>query len=527
MNTTYQPAEFEPFESPLAEAVERIRYTLPPSEAVQRVGRRAIGLEIAAPARAPQRYRRLSAYLAGGLAAAAVAALVLTMNSHDAWAQTAKKLRGKAWVHITLKLPDGVPTPDEGLPQMWFSAQARRAANKFGKRARWIDLAQQESWSYDPQEDALQVANTRDSQTSELGFIELLLTLVMAGETDEAPPTTKHEILDRERRAVNEGGRRWHEFSFKCRDPQRNGEWHVTFRVNPQTGLPFEMVSTEKMAANDPAPERTFTLDYPESGPTDIFALGVPRSAKLVDKRRKPAGNEGMLKELLATYARARALPIEPYTCMTLHTTADDRDVHFAFRVEMSHEGPQVRTYDLDQLIALRQRVWSKELKVPADAEMWWQEQILKMPLTEGAHAHAVPHQVGFPTITGHAWEGVVPEFDNPDVVVTLEDEPKMGPAGTKLVRVRLETAVGFNDAAYWIAPDRGHMILRQDLRFKKEREPFDVQVWTIDETAQSPRGRWYATRARVGRVTEIGDELAEKGGEITTSRYRYLVDFE
>ena len=527
MIETYKATEFEPFESPLAEAVDIVRDTLLPNEAVQRVGRRALSLDIAAPASAPHRNRRLTAYLAGGLAAAAVAALVLTISSHDAWAQVAEKLRGKTWVHFTLKLPEGVAMPDEGLPQAWFSAKGRRAARSFGKGAGWIDLARQESWTYDPQKDTLQVANTQDSETSELGFIELLLTLVMPGEAEEALPQTKHAILAREHREVNEGGRRWGEFSFNCRDPRRKAEMRVTFRVDPQTGLPFEMVSTEKMAPNDPAPERTYTLDYPEMGPADIFALGVPRTAKLVDKRRRPAGNEVALKELLAAYMRARTTPIEPYTGLTLMNSADGRDVHFAYRVQMSVEGPRVTRYDLDQLLALRQRVWSKELSVPADAETWWKEQILKLPLVEGTDAMAVPHEVGFPTITGHAYEATVPELGNPDVMITLEDEPRTGPAGTKLVRVRVETASGFNDAAYWIAPDRGFMVLRRDLRSKKEREDFDVQVWTVDEVAQSPLGHWYAMRARVGRVREIGDDLADKGGEITTSRYRYLVEFK
>ena len=31
-----------------------------------------------------------------------------------------------------------------------------------------------------------------------------------------------------------------------------------------------------------------FVLDYPEEGPADIYALGVPRSAKIVDRVPKP-----------------------------------------------------------------------------------------------------------------------------------------------------------------------------------------------------------------------------------------------
>ena len=41
-------------------------------------------------------------------------------------------------------------------------------------------------------------------------------------------------------------------------------------------------------ADGDAKPRMRFVLDYPEEGPADIYALGVPRSAKVVDRVPKP-----------------------------------------------------------------------------------------------------------------------------------------------------------------------------------------------------------------------------------------------
>jgi hypothetical protein len=214
-------------------------------------------------------------------------------------------------------------------------------------------------------------------------------------------------------------------------------------------------------------------------------------------------------------------------------TLSGKADVHSASRVRNDAEGLQVETVDLDRLLKLRQQVWERKIVVPQDAEAWWKEQVLKLPLGPPHRSEwVVPHEVGYPKMTGG--DGSMPEvsypnLDSHNVTVTLEEEPKQGPPGTVLVRVQVESSLGFNDAAYWIAPDRGYQVLRLEMRYKKEREAWDIHVRTVDEMAQSPGGRWYATQARIGHVRQSGDELSEKVGEgqVATSVYRYFVEFK
>src|SRR5262249_47463011 len=54
----------------------------------------------------------------------------------------------------------------------------------------------------------------------------------------------------------------------------------LIFRVDPETKLPRSM----RVAGNEPKETVEFALDYPERGPADIYALGVPQKAKVVDR---------------------------------------------------------------------------------------------------------------------------------------------------------------------------------------------------------------------------------------------------
>ncbi len=57
-------------------------------------------------------------------------------------------------------------------------------------------------------------------------------------------------------------------------------DFTVTFIVDSQTHLPRSMIGRftgEPQSMN-------FEFDYPATGPADIYALGVPKNAKLIDR---------------------------------------------------------------------------------------------------------------------------------------------------------------------------------------------------------------------------------------------------
>jgi len=340
---------------------------------------------------------------------------------------------------------------------------------------------------------------------------------------------------------VPDGDRCWTEYTFACRDSRRAfKDYQVTFRVDPKTQLPVEMRSTEKYSSDDPTGERIYAIDYPEAGPSDVYALGVPRNAKVIDRRRARTETKKEIKEFLAAYVQARTKPLGRFTTTVLKSVPgkDFSDIYGAFRGKGDGEVMQVEEIDFEQLLAFRGKVRSGQITRPKDADptVWWRRQIegIKFkPMPRGGEM--LPHRIGYPpellTI------GASP-VDNPDCRVTLDRKPVLGPPGMVLLRIQTETTLGFNDCFFWIAPERDYLVLRHEIHFSQDHAAWNNSTQIIDKVEQSPGGRWYATAVRSGRIERHGDDLPAKPvaaiaktgmeiGPVTTSSYRYFVDFK
>lgn len=494
----------------------------------------------------PFRRRMVRVSVAAGLAAAVVAALFVALGNRDAWAQVASSLRSKTWVRVTLQIPKAAPVP-EGFraPEMWFSAEHKVAARRmnlgFGQAAQYIDFTAQETYEYDPQAKTLNHLLTRDSDNVEFGHFETLLRLISEGERELKLPASPIQVVGRTRRDVPDGDRRWTEFTFECRDARRKpNDYRVTFRVDPEKQLPVEMRSTEKFSSNDPAVERSYSMDYPEAGPEDIYALGVPRDAKVVDRR--PTTETGQeIKQFLAAYDQARNKPLEPFSTVVLCSSPRQNfsDIIRAFRGRGDGQSVQFEEVDGQQLLELRQQCWSGQIRPDnADPATWWRQQIAGLKFASMSLGdELLPHRVGYPN-DGFT---LVSPVNNPDCHVTLDRQPVSGPAGTVLLTIKNETMIGFNLMYYWIAPERDYLVLRQETHYSRNQAAWDNVTQIIDKVQQSPGGRWYATEVRQGRIEKHGDDLPADDiivkpgqrrtgmeiGPVTTTLFRYFVEFD
>ncbi len=494
----------------------------------------------------PFRRRLVRASVAAGLAAAAVAALFVALGNRDAWAQVANSLRSKPWVRVTLQIPKGAPVP-EGFraPEMWFSAEHKVAARRmnlgFGQAAQYIDFTVEETYEYDPQAKTLNHLLTRDSDNVEFGHFETLLRLISAGDRELKLPASPIQVLGRTRRDVPDGDRRWTEFTFECRDARRTpNDYRVTFRVDPEKQLPMEMRSTEKFASNDPVAERSYSMDYPDAGPEDIYALGVPRDAKVVD-RRPTTENGQEIKQFLAAYHQARSKPLEPFSTVVLCSSPQQNfsDIIRAFRGRGDGQSVQFEEVDGQQLLELRKQCWSGQITRPdnVDPATWWRQQVAGPTFASTPRGdELLPHRVGYPNSLTLGPSPV----NNPNYHVTLDRQPRLGPAGTVLLTIRVETEPGFNLMYYWIAPEQDYLVLRQEMHFSRN-QAWDNVTQIIDQVQQSPSGRWYATEVRQGRIEKHGDDLPAEDifgkpgerrtgmeiGPVTTTLLRYFVEFD
>ncbi len=480
--------------------------------------------------------RFMPACVAAGLAASVLLAVALLMlGGRDAWAEVVKAVQSKPWVRCKLQVPAGEALPaDFQPPEAWFSARNKIGARRFVRAAQFIDFARQQAREYDPKENALSITSIGDNENKDFGVLAMLLRLVSEGASDLKLTETPIELVERAQRDVREGDRRWIEFTFKLRDSRRTPKDYIaTMRVDPQSRLPIDMVSTEKFSPEDKA-VRTYVFDYPESGPADIYALGVPRNAVIVDRRRpKPTGAKE-ITELLAAYAKARQKSMPPYTAVVLVSGRPDApfsDINMAFQVQYDGENRHITQTDQHRLMDLRQRIWSKEITLPngIDPASWWKQEVANLPFAPLAGVDDSDYR---PEGAGDLSLGDAIPSSNDDRQFTVDRHPTSGPPGTILLRIRVDSGARFNDVAYWIAPERGYMVLRREITFS--RNPADsggIVTWVVDKVEQAPGGsRWYATEARLGRIEKSGDDLSAElkpAPEVTTTVIGFLVDFK
>ena len=430
-------------------------------------------------------------------------------------------------------------------------------ACKSGDRPSFQELAQNEIRHYDPHTNSVTLESTRDEQIADFADIETLRQLVSSeGKADLSFPKSSMQVVGRTQTEVQEEGRRWTEFEFQCRNPKRSpNDFRVTVRVDPESGLPVEMRSTEKRSPNDPVTGWTLAIDYPDYGPSDIYAMGVPKDAAINDRRHVKNENGEEIKAFLAEYVKAQGKPLEPFSMTILHSRpgTDFAEISRAYRGRDDGQGMQLEAVNPpDPIFEISRKVRLGQITQPegTDRAEWWKQQIAGMkfaPTQEFYHGN-LPNRIGYPEeLTRHLTTGLhltkgPSLIDNPDIKVTLDRQPRLGPPGTVLLNIRVQTTIGGNDFFFWIAPEKDYLVLRQEIHFTKDRVAWNNLTRIIDSVEQSPKGRWYATQARYGRIKTHGDDLPNEPlpidprpvqdrepkeiGPVNTTMYRYIVSF-
>ncbi len=482
--------------------------------------------------------------LAACLAGLLLGAGILLFGNPNAWAQVTQSVQAKTWVRWTMQMPKGVALP-EGFqtPETWFSVKNRIGASRADHSALFVDFAAKESLVYDAKRKTLDRLGIAVHDRQEFEFFETLLRLMNEGNLELKLPDSPIEVSKRTRLEVIEEARRFIEFSFECRDPRRAPpDYRVTFRVDPQSHLPVLMRTTQKFTPNDPAVERVFAIDYPAAGPTAIYDLGVPRDTIIVERAKTKTEQGEEIQKFLNDYASARAKSLEAHEILVLQAIPEmgGNDFFAALRGKSDGKSVTVEMVDQEQLWKLRAQMRLEKASPPKDADsaQYWKTRLAALnfkPMPRGNEL--LPDACGHPDIVPF---GVSP-IDNPDCQVTLDRNPKSGPEGTVLLKIRVQTKVGFNDRLYWIDPSRDFLVLRMEIHYSANHTPWDNTTQTIDKLQKSPAGRWYATEFRTGKIEKSGDPLpmttvkidpakpntGQEIAPVTTSIFRYFLRFE
>ncbi len=264
----------------------------------------------------------------------------------------------------------------------------------------------------------------------------------------------------------------------------------------------------------------SFRFNYPPKGPEDIYALGVPSDAQVVD--RVPRESE---KSLFASVKKGSS-HFDDYRALAITYDPNDELWWVNARKELIyrkgnkwrrnhlwiqfHPDPQKTTPD-EAIRIIR----DSGPKVGADVSHWWAARLKNSPEPEGKLTEIF---VGFDQAI--ARYSVLPEFHaRPPMgqagltfAVRVEPDSSDGPDGTIMIEyssIRIaqdKPKPGQRPAKlqFWIAPHKGHLVTRMQTL---DDDGNVISRTDVESMAQTPNDLWYPTRIR--RESRRGDEMS------------------
>ncbi len=502
------------------------------------------------------------------IAVVAIAAVILagvwlrTGGKSHAWGQVIDAVRTKPWVHGVSAL-----TNETEKLEIWFSMSSAVAAVRSGSWALYDDGGVGIHQEYDPREKEIYRLSDLTDTKKEFRAIQTTFSDLFRGSEKLGPDLAGTRIAKQERRRVSDQGREWIEYTLSLESTA--GPRRVVFLVDPQTRLPQSM---EYFDANEPTseakPRMKLVLDYPEEGPTDIYALGVPRSAKIVDRMPKP----DLARVIDGVRSSRRRFADSYYAIVTESMDAPaigrtDKWWQSASLHQVWCKGDYMRVEQgrPHNMRDPRFYVPSKSPSEGIDKMAWWKEQLKDFyfepsGVCDGKAIYAPKRAPPGPLMKQQnaVWEiwqninpgedracaasfgpvaGFLPELyaypvgigqPNKDTVVELDSNPPGDLAGALLLKYRHRSTNPrvISSYRFWVDPARSYVALRYELGEAVDTKAGPDTEWpdtyVAEELRQAPSGIWYGAVVRrllPGKVASPD----KRGGTV----YRFFVDFK
>lgn len=446
----------------------------------------------------------------------------------DAWADVVEAVQGKPWIHGVVK------EKNDQQHEFWFSPEREVSASRRGETVQYDDHRLAIRHRFDSKENLLYRVPHNSYSTEGFRSFSTMFGGIFRGDEALTSGPPNMDIVEQNKRRVSENGQEWIEYELTLRP--RSGlsdnveSARMVIRVDAETRLPSRM---SMASVNKERPESVeFQLDYPKTGPNDVYDLGVARSVEIVDRvpnddlarliagtkaglerfddyqalelkglaleSEEPIGDLRSLPSLYRVFRKGRRWRIEwgHYLVDSGWPTAPDQDadMHQWIRDYARHHRFIPISICDGTTIYNSRRVWPDGAKF-SQVEGWE----VKLHLdpnrgigqaTRDANWAHRPEFYAYPTlpIGQHVRTKVIA---NPD----------SGPTDTVLVECAFTTDQGLNAARasrFWIDPSRSFVAMRREDDFGND-EP---QPYIIEKLAQTPRGIWYPMimRWKVGK---------------------------
>jgi hypothetical protein len=443
---------------------------------------------------------------AASILVAAILWLTLTATAPSAYAQLAEAVENTkqaGWMHIHARMM-GVPV------EMWASFRDGSFYNKFGSRITGSDGPTHRQYTYDGATNTLTIkySDIAYALGKANNFFDLLTNQLAKMEDDDRSEITTVDSAEGRRRTV------------RVRQKDAPDTWvSVTFDVRAKRLVEMEARNFGPDGKATGVPTHvTFQIDYLQAGPPDIYALGVPRDAKVIDHTPSPR-----LIELKVGIERAKRQFDQEYVALVLREPRPGLpDAHLILK-----KGARVRTE------------WqTAHLHAPPLPEQWSLHRLAQWAISlprreiaiyQGAASTRltfaengdpqVERQTDDPqpptTVENYTWEAVYPQVMS---LVRQEDNPF--PQWIAVERFHQGRVYNGNVSfyprhdRYWFDPERDHICRRyesvedaqapwqEDKDWLKDlpagaKQRTRKEIWRHEvlELDQTGAGNWYVKR--------------------------------
>jgi len=465
-------------------------------------------------------------------------ALLVVPSPSVGWADVTKAIQSQKWIRGTVTYPDGDPGT------MWLSPQRQIWAFKSKRWFQFFDGRERAKYEYRGREKPIVRLPLGEEDAQRVLPVDAL-----SQDRDAIGPWLfgTEKIVDQKRREVTEDGKTWVEFQLVLWRGDMN---HATLRVDPETRLPVYLLVTSSKDAKE---SFKWQFDYPEDGPTDIYALGVPRGIEIDDQMPSD-----QVQRVLNTMAASRAR-IGDFRLMVAEE--EDNRVFIVsrkgdrWRVDVCTGSYPPKPADggaASDWFAERLRRFETFPQYICDGKT-----VYKNPRPSASDGNSIkwersrhaPHDL---LSTGGSFERSLSAapyvklvtFIYPDLTpirgwgFQFDPRPADSP-GCVLIRRSARTTRKEPWTAhewFYLDPARGHAVVRAELFGLPADAPADPvvaggQTIHMEDFRRSPSGFWYPTvvrdtRSTVGELNDKGEILQRKTAPRTTT-VRYCLDFD
>jgi hypothetical protein len=505
------------------------------------------------------------AWLGASVAVAATIAVAIALAVIDpqtSFAEVATAALRQTWIHVREVRDSGKTT------EAWYSPSQAISALRSDTSTEHRDYRVGVYLRYDAKEQVLyRLPDVSRNPSDQIEMLTTAMSVLLQNErTVEkplqhlgffGPQRSQMKVLDQSVERIAEGERKWLDYRMTVTMPDQAEPMRLLFRVDAGTKLPEVCRIDGHWQGKVAIKEVRF--DYPDKGPMDVYEMGVPKTAQLVD--RIPTGD---LKRIWESLQAGRERMDDYRAVFVKHTENIDSMWWTDLPGMMYRKGDKLRA---DYVCS-----WNGDLsavKRPGDDEdlgKWWYQQVkffrmYPQYVMRGSTLYTSTEKslenpdgsvdseivsVDIHNYNSKLGETFPPEWSmRPEFALRpplgvggqqfepiLELKPTEGPAGCILLRVRHTSSesrindkgVGLADATrYWLDPQRDYIVMRWDMLVTDDDGKEQIhESDTTEEVARSPRGVWYATKVR-----RHFPRPAPNGEKMEDQVYHMYVDFD